>query len=262
MRVVLFHGCSGRGRSSLTESSEDVADTEAQQFSDEVLEQTPGRVTTLLSAIGAVANIRRLMALAGMKGKDIVEGRSMLLDTLATATAPEDDTDSESAKKARQAEAEVDNWDEYNFTVAHSALGRFYPNAEEYLFRGGLKASTGVEAVEGVATFLARLAALEDGTDDGREATREQDVAAVAKLAERGITKEVRDHLQSLVELALGPTDAEPVDDTPVKNRRAKLTALKIWYDDWATMAKAKIRKRSYLIRMGLAKRRRKKRQS
>src|SRR4051812_42755432 len=48
----------------------------APTYSDEVLEQTPERVTKFLSGLGAVPTIRTLLAQAGMSDDDIIEGRT------------------------------------------------------------------------------------------------------------------------------------------------------------------------------------------
>jgi hypothetical protein len=48
--------------------------------------------------------------------------------------------------------------------------------------------------------------------------------------------------------------DALPTED-PADERLAKLAQLKGWYDEWAATARAVVKKRGYLIRLGLAQR-------
>jgi hypothetical protein len=224
-------------------------------YSDEVLESTPERATKLLGGIGAVATIRTLLAGAGMADADIIEGRDLLLACLA---APKGAVvvDTEAAQAQRAAVAELDEWDEPNFGRFYATLRRHSPAAAEYVFNS-LSASSGVAAVQGVATFLARLDALEHGTDPARHATKKDDKKAVDLLAKRGLDKNERARLRKLVDVALGPTEPlpkAPGAPTPEERRKA-LTALREWYEEWAAAAKAVVKKKGYRIRLGLASR-------
>ena len=99
------------------------------------------------------------------------------------------------------------------------------------------------------------------GTDPTRADSKKEDKKAVALLAQRTFTPAERKRLSDLVEVALGstgPLAAPGVANDPAL-RRERLLALKLWYNEWATTARAVIRKRVYLIRMGLASRRRSK---
>jgi hypothetical protein len=228
------------------------------EYSDEVLEQTPERATKFLSGIGAVPVIRTLLAQAMMGDEDILEGRGLLLDALALPQGPEAVNDTEQARAQRAATAELDQWDEPNFARHRAALHRHFPNQEVYVFHD-LSASTGPSAVTGIATFLARLDALEDGTDLHRQATKKEDKKAVQLLASRGLTRAERGRLGALVGVALGPTKAlsdapAPAADTA---RRQALVKLKDWYEEWSATAKAVVKKKGYLIRLGLASRKR-----
>jgi hypothetical protein len=42
-----------------------------------------------------------------------------------------------------------------------------------------------------------------------------------------------------------------------IQKRRERLVALRRWYEDWAATARAVVRKRQYLIRLGLGRRKR-----
>jgi hypothetical protein len=108
-----------------------------------------------------------------------------------------------------------------------------------------------------VATFLKRIEALEAGTDRGRTASRKEDKQAVALLEKRGLTTAERKRLGKLVDIALGPTPVldSPASTTAQGDRRQALLSLKLWYNEWATVAHATIRKRNHLIRLGLASR-------
>jgi hypothetical protein len=232
-----------------------------EEFSDEVLEETPTRVTQFLGAIVAVSGIRTTMEVkAFMASEDLAEGQRLLM---AVLTAPEPAapvTDTPEARAGREAAADIDSRDESMYAMAGGALRRANREAGRYVFKD-LQASRGISSVRGMAVFLGRLKALDEGTDPTRAATRESDRAAIALLAERGITAERRAELQAKVDLVLGPTP--PLPDPAVvvdpADRWRKLVALKLWYDDWAAVAHAVIHKRAHLILLGLAERKRKK---
>lgn len=226
-------------------------------YSYEVLEETPERVTQFLSAVGAVPEIRTLLYGAGMDDEEIITGRNLLLNCLAAPLGKEPSRDTPQAKEKRQAQAEIDQLDEEIFTRTSAVLTRFYPSARDYIFRD-LKASRGAASVKGMATYLARLEALEKGTDPERQATIKEDAAAVALLVKRGIGPQQRQHWRQLIDIALGPapTLPPPMSAIDPEERWQKLASLKRWYDDWATTARSIIRKRNHLIRLGLAKRR------
>lgn len=229
---------------------------ETPDFTAQTLEETPARVAKFLLGIGAVATIRTQLAAAGMTSDDLLEGRKLLLACLAQPEGMAPIADSEDAKATRAAVAELDAWDEPNFARYGAALKRRFPSAHAYVFRD-LKASSGSAAVAGVATFLARVKALADGTDPARAEQTKDDAKAALLLETRGLTKGERKRLEGLVKLALGPTEALealPPDDAP-DERLAKLAELKGWFDEWTATARAVVKKRANLIRLGLAQR-------
>lgn len=226
------------------------------QFSDEVLEETPPKVTTLLLASNAVPIICTALAKAGITAARLQHGCELLLACIAQPIPGVVPVDTEAAAAKRQAVAEIDAADEPVFARCRAPLEHNYASACEYLFQD-LTASQGPQSVRGMATFLARVSALESGTDPQRAASREQDRKAIEVLAERGFDKAWRSRMDEKVKMALAPApplpDLEPPDPA---ERRRRLTELKVWFDDVAGTARAVITKRSHLIRMGLAHRR------
>ena len=71
-----------------------------------------------------------------------------------------------------------------------------------------------------------------------------------------GITPEVRGHLRELI--AVAHTAAPPVfpSDPSVEDRHQALLELRAWYKDWSETARAVIRRKDYLVMLGLSKRR------
>lgn len=229
-------------------------------YSDEILEEAPQRVTKLLTGIGAVPTIRTLLFQAGMTDADIAEGRKLLLACLAAPADAAPQADTADAVAQRAAVAELDEWDEPNFARYAAALRRHHPKVGDYVFNK-LSASTGVAAVQGVATFLGRLDVLEHHKDPGRQdaKTEKEDDKAIALLAKRGLDAKERARLDALVKVALGPTSPLPVTPASKQNvgdaRKKALSELRGWFDEWSTAARAVVKKKNYLIRLGLAAR-------
>jgi hypothetical protein len=222
--------------------------------SDRTLEQTPARATNLLAGIAAIPEIRATMAQAGMTEADFAEGRKLLVDLLSVP--PNTNPQTSPATTQRDALVEVDQWDEPNFQRAAAALSRYYPSAADFLFHD-LAPSRGVQSVNGVITFLARVDVLEAGSDPARAACADDDKSAVGVLAKRGIDKTERARIGKLAQIALGSDPPALTPESPhTQTRTENLLALRSWYEDWSATARAVIRKRSHLIRLGLGKRR------
>lgn len=119
----------------------------------------------------------------------------------------------------------------------------------------GLDPAAGAVLV--VARLLERVDALESNPE--REATREADQAALATLAQRGLTPAVREHLRQLVETAQLPARTEPAapqDETAEMGREEALVRLHAWFEEWSEVARVVVKRRDLLIRLGLARRR------
>jgi len=109
--------------------------------------------------------------------------------------------------------------------------------------------------VSGVATLLDRLDALE--TSPGRKAARKADHAALATLSKRGLSADERARLRALVNTATAAAKAnegasDAAEEAPTNEAVLKLHA---WYGEWSEVARAVIKRRDHLIRLGLAKR-------
>lgn len=222
--------------------------------SRETLEETPARVLPFLRAIGTARPIRALMAARGYTADDHKQGWTLLHAVSGFIEgAPLETVD----VKVRDAIAAIDAWDEDGFRVVRAALGRQHP-AQAGFVLDGIGASVGPAAVVGVKKLLERLDALENGAD--RKASRKEDHAALATLAQRGIDAKERARLAGLVKAAESISDAPAEEDAAARVERdgayvAGLIALRAWYEDWSEMARVAVKRRDYLIRMGLAKR-------
>lgn len=230
-----------------------------QKYSMQVLEEAVPKTAKFLNAVGAEPVIRTLLGQVGMTDADIAEGGKLLVACWHLPPGTQTTNDTEEARAQRSAVAELNQWDEPNFNRFEATLGRHYPSARDYVFYKLSASNVAAEAVAGVGTFLSRLDALEKGTDSARADSRKDDKKAVELLAARGLDKKERARLSALVEIALKPTVALPEAAAEMEERTTAriqaLTALKDWYQEWSANARSVIKKRGYLIRLGLASR-------
>lgn len=231
-------------------------------YSRQVLEESPSRVLRFLGGVGTSPFIRRTLARLGYGAKDHQEGWNLLHRVSGYQTeAAEPEMDREAA----DAIAQLDTWDEPNFRLARAALSRRFPEQAEFVFKS-LEPATGVGAVLSVTTFLDRLDALQgvlEGRDHTKTATRDADAGALQMLMTRGFTPEERKRLRKLIKTAeLGTKPDEQLDklaaetEAQAEARLQALVDLRAWYDEWAETARVAIKRRDYLIRLGLANRR------
>jgi hypothetical protein len=93
-------------------------------------------------------------------------------------------------------------------------------------------------------------------------ATSKADQAALATLAARRLDEAERKRLRGLVAAAKAAPDSPPEAPPVAPNAAERLEALKalrLWYEDWAEVAHALFKRRDHLIRLGLARRKMKK---
>ena len=221
-----------------------------QEPSRQVLEETPARVLKFLRGAGTSRVLAALLATRGYTAARHREGWKLLHAVSGfddSAPALVEDT------AVREAIVEIDAWDEPNFRVAHAALALRYPEQDQALFAGGLAPATGVAAVVTVKTFLDRVDALEK---EGSKASRE----AASLLAERGITKEERKRMRALLATAESAANivGAPMEAADPAARKGELVALYAWWVDWSEVARAVVKRRDHLIRLGLANRKKK----
>jgi hypothetical protein len=219
------------------------------EYEKRVLAATPGKVLTFLRAAATKLEIRAALFAAGYSVEEQAAGWSLL--QRATGYLPGMASVSDDAA-ARAALAEVDAWDEPGFRRISAALERLHPEQHGFVF-AGLEAARGAGAVLSVTTLLDRLDELESSSS--RSATRAADRAAIATLAARGITQELRRHLRELVRVAQTAEPPTFAANVEVSEQEAALRELRAWYRDWSETARAVIHRRDYLLMLGLSQR-------
>ena len=158
--------------------------------------------------------------------------------------------------------AELDKWNGPSFTRARAALNHLHPNQASYIF-DGLKATTGAAAIGSVKAFIDRVSTLRDGTDPNRASSREVDRRAVETLEERRIfDSKIEAQLRELISKAttIAPAPPAEVQEDTTRHEAYQRSALEFhaWLTAWRETARAVIKRRDYLIRLGLSRRRRK----
>lgn len=218
----------------------------------ETLDGTPVRVLTFLRAIGTSLSIRRLMNARGYTDADHKEGWTLLhkVSGLTGADSP-DDTDT----SVRDAMSTLDNSDEDLYRIVRASLTRLHPAQAAFVLKD-LAPATGPDSILSVKNLLDRLDVLEQGRTP---ASIKEDNAALATLATRGFTPEERARFRKLVQVAQSAANVPPVDPAAEAASEEKLVAdliaLRAWFEDWSETARAAIKRRDYLIRLGLASR-------
>ncbi len=216
----------------------------------------PGRVFRFLNAIAQRPVIFLQLMEKGFTEADFKEGKSAL-DRVTDLTYA--DKLPSTSSEYQQALVGLDSWDEEHFQRTKAALEKRYPDQYHFLFAGELKAEQGPAAIRAVETFLERVDILRTGKDSERAASRNKDEAAIDLLFKRGILDdEMIQQLQGWIKVCTSVPDVEGL--MPSEKEKAQfvdaLFDLDLWFSDWSTTARTAIKRRDYLISLGLAERR------
>jgi hypothetical protein len=231
------------------------------QPSQRILDDIISRSVKFLSVVGTNATILSMMRGHSFQAADQNEGWS-LVHTASGYTqlqeAPKSDTPQ--TKEIEDATALLDQWDEPHFAIIKNALARKFSSTRDYLFRDGLSAKQGAEAVISVKTLLDRIDSIINKSDKERsEEEHKRDLEAVALLEQRGYHAEERKRLRGLIKKATAAAEIEAPVTISHEEKQKALIELYGWYKDWSTVAHVAIKRRDYLISLGLGERKKKK---
>lgn len=211
------------------------------------LQDTVPRAFAFLTGIGTTPVVRSLLLGRGYRKADHDEGWR-----LARAAAEYTATSAPVADKdVTSAIATLNATDEDLVRIVRSSM-RKHRDAITFVL-AGVQAVDGPGAVNVVGTILDRLDALENGTE--RPSTRKEDKAAIATLALRGVDATERARLRALVDKVSALDETPVIDNTMPADHLEKLEALRAWFEEWTDVARAVVKRRDYLIRLGLAER-------
>ena len=223
----------------------------------ETLEATPARVVVFLRGLGTSITLRSVLAQRGYTPAEHRRGWHLLHEASGFESSLPDEPPPDEDTTASQAVATLDDWDESGLRIVSAALRHRHPDQHAYVL-DGLTASRGASAVVGVRKLLDRIDALQSGK--GRPAgQRAGDRAALATLTARGIDDRERARLRTLVTQAesygavsdLAARQSDSV--TSEEEHLATLRDLRAWYEEWSDIARAVIKRRDHLLRLGLA---------
>lgn len=209
--------------------------------SDWALRDLAARVAKFLYAIATNVSLRGEMQSAGYTPADHAEGLALLLAACEYQTTGYDRAEDAAAKAA---EAELVTWASANVGRYRAAVERLHPDHLGLFAQ--LEWHTPAEAVLAVDKLLRRLSELPW-----------RPPSMVRRLLERrGLTGAERTRLQGLVEAAQG---ANVPGGTLERTRDGSVTpevrALYHWYADWVATARAVVRRKDWLVRMGVVRR-------
>lgn len=217
---------------------------------DATLELTPGRMLKFLRAAGTHPAIRVALAAVGYDDGEHRRGWELLHN--ASGYQQKDQYGSVVDPNVSGAINTLDAQDEGLHVRVDASLRHRHP-AVRALLLDGIRPGQGAAAVLFVRELLKRLSGLE--TTKG--ATASEAKAALAVLAARGITPEKRVELAALVKTAESLTAMTP-SETPNAldpRDRAHLLAARAWFEEWSEIARAELKRKDYLILLGLAQR-------
>ena len=224
------------------------------ELSKQQINQDLSSGARFMKGVGTIAVIRRIMVDAGYVKAEHEYGWTRYFYLMGyTWNVPLIDPN-----EVTLAIAGLDQWDGVNFRLARAALKRLHPDQYDYIF-DKLSAGTGIDSVGSVHTFITRAKVLREGTDPNREQYREEDQAAIDTLNQRNIINpEIEAELRELIGKATKFEDVPDVVEnlTDTAEYKQKAREFHDWLKDWRTTARTVIKRRSYLIHLGLAKRR------
>jgi hypothetical protein len=161
-----------------------------------------------------------------------------------------------SETEAARALNAIDAWDAPAFSAAKAVLANRYPNVEKFLFEN-LAPATGPASVAGVERFLERVAMLRAGSAAGLSS--EEGKGAMELLGARKILDDIQEsellRLISVAKSGARPSEFRAPDAVAPEREKHAIEFLS-WLHEWREVARTAIKRRDYLIALGLAQRR------
>lgn len=214
-------------------------------------EQALVRALVFLRAASSDPGVRAALTTTGFGARDVDEGWALLRAACSSPApappAPERPTDVLDATRA------LEIFTRTMLPRARAVTRRFHPTYEAFLFatRGGRGASITIAAV-----FVERCDELRSSPT--RRKFRKRDAEVLAALASRGVTAAVLEDARRNVAIATGgmPRPEPRAPKSLPRASRAALDALHAWVRDWSDCARTVITRRDWLIRLGIGRRR------
>lgn len=232
--------------------------------SRQVLTALPDRTFIFLYGVGTSRGIRAAMIKNGYAPNDHAEGWR-LLDRVSGRTCSFE-LDPEPAIDPAQAAKVLEKWERSDSKRLRAAIVREHPKYV-WLFDRLPMPNEASAAPSRVGVLVGWLDDLE--SSERREATRKDDHAVLDTLAARGLDKDKRRSLATLCRIfqwvvptggssgegagARAGAGAGAMADKAIEE--SDLLALRAWYVEWSTVARATIERGDWLEKVGLQKR-------
>lgn len=216
---------------------------------DETLDATPPKLLVFLRGVGTRPEIRLALGAFGYDPEEHQRGWALLhacsgYEPNAVGVVVD--------QKVTSAINTLDARDEQVLAVVGASLVHRAPKVHSVLLQG-LAAGRGAASVVFFHTLLGRLDQLAAGTLDG--VTKAEAKAADAILAKRGYHAEWRAAHAKLVAEAQSYAPLVADDGGRREAYLGHLRAARAFYEEWSRIARAEIKRKDYLMLLGLASR-------
>lgn len=209
------------------------------QCSRSVLRLIPERAVVFLQGVATHAGIAVVLAKGGYDATQHADGLRLLAEACALGDGHEE---AARAEQKALAIAEIDRWSRANLTRFALAIAHVHP-ADVSLFDGVFELARERDHVAAAGLFIERILQLPADCDTRRTlAKRQLDIVELERV--RALVETAQTHIES--------KSAERAEE-----HERRLLALRAWNEDWALTAKSLIRRRDWLVILGLAARER-----
>ncbi len=216
----------------------------------QTLDETPSRLLGLLRGIGTRPEIQAAMRAVGYDDAEHEQGWSLLEACSGRPRGAA--TGTPVNRDVTDAIAALDAADERAFALAAATLKHRAPAAHAALL-DGLHPGRGGESVVFFKGFLERLGALDGNRLAGVSASESRTASQV--LAKRGLDAKWRSDTAALVTRAETLTGDVGDGGAAREALNGALRAARAFYDEWAQIARQQVKRKDYLIVLGLAAR-------
>jgi len=214
--------------------------------SGRTLRRVPDRIFQFLRTVGMCKEAREPLIDMGFTAKDMDEGWALLKKISGGEIT---DWKLSSPEPAQLAQSALDRWTSETLVRLEAAVRRSYPTHAEYLF-DEVHGRHGIDAAVAISRLLDRIDALAAGARF--VTTRDDDLAALEALRAGGLDAEscARTRAEVAAALASPPMPTSTFPETSDED----LLAGHRWWIGWTTAARAVVKRRDLLARMGIAR--------
>lgn len=234
-----------------TEPAEAVGLTTVDVTQD-TLDSTPERLLQFLRGVGTRTDIQTALAAIGYDAEEHARGWSLL--HACSGFSPTSGNSPQFDREVSEAIATLDARDERTHSLIDASLMHRAPTAHTALLKE-ISPGRGAESVVYFHALLGRIDQLAAGTLEGVNPA--DAAAALAVLAKRGFNEAWRAEHRALVTTAQRLTGVKPapVESQKREELQSNLKAARAWFEEWSRNAHTEVKRKDYLIALGLASR-------